>query len=145
MKPVSFLALLLMATISAFAQAPCVNHPIFTVLDHYSTRTCSDKEKDKLSLYQDYPGGVTKVVKKEGRLLLHNFKFDGEYENRPPVSQILKFHADAAKKAGIEIMSKTDRAMYFKATKDKTTYWIYLTTDGTGDYFLYTIVEPAAQ
>jgi hypothetical protein len=137
-----FLALVFTAQL-VFAQAPCKDHPIFTVMDNYSFRKCEDKEKDKLSLYQDFPGGITKVVKKEGHLLLHNYKFDGEYEKRPPVSHILKFHEDAAKKAGVEIMSKTDRAMYFKVTKEKNNYWIYLTTDGTGDYFLYTIVEPA--
>jgi hypothetical protein len=112
-------------------------------MSNYSVRKCEDKPKDKLSLYQDVPGGTTKVIKKEGHLLLHNFKFDGAYENRPPVSQILKFHEDAAKKAGVEIMSRTNRALYFKAQKDKTVYWIYLTTDDVGDYFLYTIIEPA--
>ena len=122
----------------------CPPHDIFTIMPAYSPRKCETKEKDKLSLYQDAPGGVTKVVKKEGKLVLHNFKFDDAYENRPPVSQILKYHEEAAKKAGVEIMSRTDRAMYFKAQKDKTVYWIYLTTDAVGDYFLYTIAEPAA-
>jgi hypothetical protein len=128
----------------SFATAECPPHAIFEVMSNYSLRKCEEKEKAKQSYYQDIPGGVTQVIKKEGKLVLHNFKFDGTYENRPPVSQILKYHEDAAKKAGVEILSRTNRAMYFKAQKEKTVYWIYLTTDDTGDYFLYTIAEPAS-
>jgi hypothetical protein len=141
------IALALLTGNTLFAQDACQQpHPVFpTLLDNYSLRKCEDKAKDKLSLYEDIPGGLTQVIKKEGRLLMFNFQFNGEYEKRPTVSQILKFHEDAAKKSGVQVLSKTNKAIYFKATKDKMTYWIYLTTDATGDYFLYTLVEPATQ
>lgn len=126
------------------AQDACQQpHPVFAIMDNYSIRKCEDKAKDKLSLYEDIPGGLTQVIKKEGRLLMFNYQFNGEYEKRPSVAQILKFHEDAAKKAGVRTLSKTNKATYYTVTRDKNTYWIYLTTDATGDYFLYAIVEPA--
>jgi hypothetical protein len=61
----------------SFATAECPPHAIFEVMSNYSLRKCEEKEKAKQSYYQDIPGGVTQVIKKEGKLVLHNFKFDG--------------------------------------------------------------------
>lgn len=137
---------LLLTSISLYLSAqntPCSSHPLFSLLPNHSVRTCDEKEFDELEIStQDAKKNVV-VVKKQGQMNKVDIKFNGDFDKRPSITQIIENHANAIKQAGGTVLYKKESAVYGSLKKSGDVYWISVTTDGSGDYWITSVKEEA--
>lgn len=115
--------------------------PRLTPLANHSIRNCDEKEFDKLSLYQDDKAKGRVEIIKQGHYSTINYKFDGEWDKRPSPLQIIQNYTTAVQKVAGDVLSKGENNLYAKIKKGDATYWINVNTDGSGDYWVKTILE----
>lgn len=144
MKQLTLTLSLLLLTVTLFAQT-CPPHPLFTPLANHSTRSCEEKDFDKLELRQSKAGGGTTNIDKQGHAFQHVYKFDGEWDKRPSTTQIMQNYAVAVKKTGGDVLYQSEGRLDAKVKKTDAVYWMTVTSDGSGDYWVRTIREEAMQ
>ncbi|HEX2630774.1 MAG TPA: hypothetical protein VHM26_17275, partial [Chitinophagaceae bacterium] len=144
MKHLPITVILLLTLTLAYSQTTCPPHPIFTPLANHSIRSCDAKEFDKFDFYEAKAGGGNTQLTKQGQYTTIDYKFDGEWEKRPSVTQIIQNYANATKKiSGGTILLQGNSNLHVKVKKADATYWINVTSDGSGDYWVTTIREEA--
>jgi outer membrane protein OmpA-like peptidoglycan-associated protein len=141
MKQLTLTVSLVLLTVTLFAQTPCKPHPVFTPLANHSIRSCNEKEFDQLRLYQEDKAKGRVEITKQGHFSEIDYKFDGEWDKRPSTIQIIENYTNAVKKAAGDVLSKGQSNLYAKMKKGDATYWIHVSTDGSGDYWVTTILE----
>jgi outer membrane protein OmpA-like peptidoglycan-associated protein len=143
MKQLTLTLSLLLLTVTLFAQPSCPPHPLFSALANHSTRNCEEKDFDKLELRQSKTGGGTTSLEKQGHFFQLVYKFDGEWEKRPSTTQIMQNYANAVKKSGGDILYQSEGRLDAKIKKTDAVYWMTVTSDGSGDYWVRTVREEA--
>lgn len=127
--------------ISAQTTADCKTHPVFSLMPDHSVRNCEEKDFAEIEIYVNDPklGRITE--KKSGHYHFAQIKFDGASNKTPSTVQIAENYANAIKNAGGTITYKSSSSVYGKVKKGGDTYWVSVFTDGSGDYWMYTVRE----
>lgn len=143
MKHLALTVILTLLLTTTFSQS-CPPHPLFTPLANHSIRSCDAKEFDKFDFYEAKAGGGSTTLTKQGQYSTIDYKFDGEWDKRPSVTQILQNYANAVKKmTGGTILQQGNSNLHAKVKKADGTWWVNVTSDGSGDYWVTTIREEA--
>lgn len=74
------------------------------------------------------------------------FHWEGQWEKRPSPLQIYQNYANAIEQAGGQILYREDNtsgSLQGKLKKGGDTYWIKVSTDGSGQYRLWSVKEAA--
>lgn len=137
----TYVSMLLCTLAIAQADKPCADATLFSAMPNHSIRACNEKEFDELEIRQNVPGKSTVTAKKQGRKTVIDYKFDGEFSKIPAVLQILNNYSNAIKKAGGEVLYTSGGTIYGKLKKSDGTYWIEVTSDGSGDYWVSIVQE----
>lgn len=145
MRKILFAPLLLCLTLNLFAQqkADCNTHPVFSLMPNHSVRNCEEKDFGEIEIYVNDPKQGRITEKRSGHYHFAQIKFDGEFSKTPSAVQIAENYANAIKNAGGTITYKSSSGVYGKVKKAGNTYWVSVTTDGSGDYWMYTVREEA--
>lgn len=145
MRTALFTLLSLCLTLGLFAQAKadCNTHPVFNLMPNHSVRNCEEKEFAEIEIYVNDPKLGRTTEKKSGHYHFAQVKFDGEMNKAPSAVQIAENYANAIKNAGGIITYKSSSSVYGKVKKGGNVYWVSVSTDGSGDYWMYTVQEEA--
>lgn len=129
----------------SFAQmgAPCPGHPLFSPMLNHSVRGCEEKDFDQLTLYRKDPAQGRVEISKQGHKNGVQYKFEGDWNKRPSTVQIVQNYVGAIQKGGGEVLYQSDNYVSGKIKKSDGVYWVTVSSDGSGDYTLYSVREEA--
>lgn len=115
---------------------------LFNSLANHGIHECINKEFDELEVYLNDKNSGYKAAQKTGEYLKVTYAYNGSFESRPSALQIFQNYSNAILKAGGEVLYKDGaRGISGKIKKDGTVYWIKVSTDGSGYYWVETVKE----
>lgn len=142
MKRLFFCGLFLLTALS-FSIAQNNNcTPLFSGLAEHDVHECITKEFEKLEIYSSDKKSGFVSLEKTGEYQKLTYTFKGSFEKRPSGLQIFQNYSNAISNAGGEVLYKDDaRGLSGKLKKDGNTFWIKVSTDGSGFYWVETVRE----
>jgi outer membrane protein OmpA-like peptidoglycan-associated protein len=143
MKSIAPLLLFLVAFGYAFSQVneKCQNHPLFSQMAKHTLEGCELKEFDELAIYETDKSGGGRESTKSGEILHATYKYSGEWDTRPSAVQIHQNYINAVIGRGGSVLYKSNSEVYLLLKKSGDQYWIKVSTDGSGYYYLTTLKE----
>ena len=128
----------------SFAQSNENCTSLFNSIANHGIHECINKEFEKLEIYfTDKTNGYTSL-EKTGEYLKVAYVFKGDFDKRPSALQIFQNYSNAILKAGGEVLYKDDaKGLSGKLKKEGNLYWIKVSTDGSGFYWVETIKQGA--
>jgi outer membrane protein OmpA-like peptidoglycan-associated protein len=142
MKPILMLLFFVSGFCSAYSQDTnsCKSLALFSPLAIHSIKNCEQKEFNKLEVKRKKGNEIVNEVH-EGEYLMITYGYDGDFNKRPSITQIYRNYANAIVSGGGELLHISDYSVWGKLKKNNATYWIQVTSDGSGYYNLETVKE----
>lgn len=141
-KTLLFIGIILLGVGVSLAQNgnDCIT--LFNSLANHSVHECIKKEFEKLELYiKDKNNGYVSA-EKTGEYLKVTYKFDGDFEKRPAALQIYQNYSNAITNSGGQVLYRDEpRGLSGQLKKNGSVYWIRVSTDGSGFYWVETVRE----
>jgi outer membrane protein OmpA-like peptidoglycan-associated protein len=119
----------------------CEQNIGFSMLPNHQLTDCEEKEFEKLTIYTKDKEGNRVAGSKEGFFTKASYRWLGEWAKRPSNTQIYRNYEQAAVKNGGEILFSADWGLFFKYKKGDENYYVNVSTDGSGYYYVISLKE----
>ncbi len=131
--------------LQAQSNLECEQRTLFSMLSNHEIVSCEIKEFDSFEFYTKDTKGNLQAINKEGELTKTSYKWLGEWEKRPSNTQIYKNYENAVIKIAGKVVYDSNSGYNFMIKKSGETYWMNVTTDGSGYYYVTTLKEAKMQ
>ncbi|GMQ30247.1 OmpA family protein [Algoriphagus confluentis] len=121
---------------------PCAEKESFSPLPNHELVGCEDREFDSFTIYTQDAQGNRNPETKEGQKIVTQYRWKGNWDERPAKAMIFKNYQNAVEKLGGQLLYSGSAAyFFFERSGDK--YWMEVNSDGSGDYQVTVVREEA--